>query len=221
MAAASAERLFSLELLVDWVRLDAGPPPPPAVAGEAGEEEEAEEASPPPPSRVLCPAVALRLLDFPTLLVYPPGGPAAPAPEPRPGLVSFGRGKSCLFRLRPATLRRRLLASPLHALLLQLPPGRPTPAPQLLGSCSVPLAAAARRVLGPAASGCSQGHRGTFSLHNQVGQRIGDIGPVRSPFFRRAQNSSPPGLPSALRSATGSSPVPRLRVRCSPRTRRP
>ncbi|XP_039706247.1 microtubule-associated protein 10 [Pteropus medius] len=174
MAAASAERLFSLELLVDWVRLDAGPPPPPVVAGE-GEEEEEEEASPPRPSRALCPAVALRLLDFPTLLVYPPGGPGAPAPEPRPGLVGFGRGKSCLFRLRPATLRRRLLASPLHALLLQLPPGRPTPAPQLLGSCSVPLAAAARRVLGSAASGCSQGHRGTFPLHNQAGQRIGDI----------------------------------------------
>ncbi|KAM7049977.1 microtubule-associated protein 10 [Molossus nigricans] len=172
MAAPLSERLFSLELLVDCVRLEAEPPPP---AVEEKEEEEEEEASPPRPSRSLCPAVAFRLLDFPTLLVYPPGGPAAPAPEPRPGLLSFGRGKSCLFHLHPATLRRRLLATPLYTLLLQLPPGRPTPAPQLLGTCSLSLAAAARKVLGPAASGCSHGHRGSFPLHNHVGERIGDI----------------------------------------------
>ncbi|XP_058909812.1 microtubule-associated protein 10 isoform X2 [Kogia breviceps] len=172
MAAALPERLFSLELLVDWVRLEAGLPPPPVVPPE---EQEEEEASPPRSSRGLCPAVAFRLLDFPTLLVYPPGGMAAPAPELRPGLVSFGRGKSCLFRLQPATLHRLLLRTPLYTLLLQLPPGRPTPAPQLLGACSISLAAAAHKVLGPAASGCSQGHRGSFPLHNLEGERIGHI----------------------------------------------
>ncbi|XP_032347704.1 microtubule-associated protein 10 [Camelus ferus] len=177
MAAPLSERLFSLELLVDWVRLEAGLLPPPAVAVEEQEqaEEEEEEASPPRPSRGLCPAVAFRLLDFPTLLVYPPGGPAAPAPEPRPGLVSFGRGKSCLFRLHGATLHRLLLRTPLYALLLQLPPGRPTAAPQLLGACSISLAAAVHKVLGPAASGCSQGHRGSFPLHDREGKRTGDI----------------------------------------------
>uniref|UniRef100_G1Q152 Microtubule associated protein 10 n=1 Tax=Myotis lucifugus TaxID=59463 RepID=G1Q152_MYOLU len=152
MAAPLSERLFSLELLVDWVRLEAGPPPQPVG-----------------------PAVAFRLLDFPTLLVYPPGGPAAAAPQPRPGLLSFGRGKSCLFRLHPATLRSRLLATPLYTLLLRLPPGRPTPAPRLLGTCSISLAAAALQVLGPAASCCSHGHRGRFPLHNHVGERVGDI----------------------------------------------
>ena len=171
MAAALSERLFSLELLVDWVRLEVGLPPPPVVAAE----EQEEEASPPRSSRGLCPAVAFRLLDFPTLLVYPPGGPAAPAPELRPGLVSFGRGKSCLFRLQPATLHRLLLRTPLYTWLLQLPPGRPTPAPQLLGACSISLAAAAHKVLGPFASGCSQGHRGSFPLQNQAGERIGHI----------------------------------------------
>ncbi|XP_030895165.1 microtubule-associated protein 10 [Leptonychotes weddellii] len=177
MAAPLSERLFSLELLVDWVRLEAGllPPPPVVAVEEEQEEAEEEEASPPRPSRDLCPAVAFRLLDFPTLLVYPPEGPGAPAPEPRPGLVSFGRGKSCLFRLHPATLHRLLLRTPLHTLLLQLPPGRPTPAPQLLGACSISLAAAAHKVLGQAASGCSQGHRGNFPLHNQAGDRIGYI----------------------------------------------
>lgn len=171
MAALLSERLFLLDLLVDWVRLEAGlplPPPPVVAAAAAAQEEES-------PPRGLCPAVAFRLLDFPTLLVYPPGGPAAPAPELRPGLVSFGRGKSCLFRLQPASLHRLLLRSPLYTLLLQLPPGRPTPAPQLLGACSISLAAAAHRVLGPAASGCSQGHRGSFPLQNQEGERIGHI----------------------------------------------
>lgn len=87
MAASFSEGLFSLELLVEWVRLEAGLPPPPAVAVKQEQEEE-EEEPPPRLSPSLYPAVAFRLLDFPTLLVYPPGGPAAPAPEPRPGLLS-------------------------------------------------------------------------------------------------------------------------------------
>ncbi|XP_008984041.3 microtubule-associated protein 10 [Callithrix jacchus] len=184
MAAAPSERLFSLELLVDWVRLEARLLPPPAAAAEQGEEEKAEEqgeeekaeepgeASSP---RALCPAVAFRLLDFPTLLVYPPDGPGVPVPERWPGVIHFGRGKSCLFRLPPATLHRRLLRTPLATLLLQLPPGRPTPAPQLLGACDISLATAAHGVVGPAASGCSHLHRGHFPLRNRVGARTGDI----------------------------------------------
>ncbi|CAK6442266.1 unnamed protein product [Pipistrellus nathusii] len=174
MAAPMSERLFSLELLVDWVRLEVEEEKEEEkeeAEEKAEEEEEGEEASP----RSLCPAVAFRLLDFPTLLVYPPGGPAAAAPEPRPGLLRFGRGKSCLFRLHPAALCGRLLATPLYTLVLRLPPGRPTPAPRLLGTCSISLAAAALRVLGPAASCCSHGHRGSFPLHNHVGERVGHI----------------------------------------------
>ncbi|KAM9702480.1 microtubule-associated protein 10 isoform 1-T1 [Dama dama] len=174
MASAVSERLFSLELLVDWVYLEARLPQPSVVAEEE-QKEEGEAASPPLPSRSLCPAVAFRLLDFPTLLVYPPAGPAAPSQESRPGLVSFRRGKSCLFRLQPATLHRLLLRTPLYALLLQLPPGHPTPAPQLLGSCSISLAAAVHKILGSAAPGSSQSHRGSFPLCNQDGERIGDI----------------------------------------------
>ncbi|XP_010589316.2 microtubule-associated protein 10 [Loxodonta africana] len=169
MAVPLPERLFSLELLVECVRLEAGVLPSPVVAVQE------EGASPPRASGSLCPAVAFRLLDFPTLLVYPPGGPATPAPEPRPGVVSFGRGKSCLFRLHPATLHRLLLRTPLYALLLQLHPGSPTPAPQLLGSCGISLAAAVSKVLGPTASVCSQGHRGSYPLVNLMGERIGDI----------------------------------------------
>lgn len=93
MAATAAGRLFSLELLVDWVRLDIGLAP---CARD--------------------PAVAFRLLDFPPLLVLPP---AASARERRSSTIDFGRGKACLLRLRPAALRRPRL----RAAVLQLPEG--------------------------------------------------------------------------------------------------
>ncbi|XP_006902569.1 PREDICTED: microtubule-associated protein 10-like [Elephantulus edwardii] len=163
MAPLPAESLFSLELLVDWLCLEAGVLPAPVAA--------AEEAVATPPSSPLC-LVAFRLLDFPTLLVYPPG---SPAPRARPGMVSFGRGKSCLFRLHPLTLRSLLLQTPLSVMALQLTPGDPPATPRLLGSCGVSLATAARKVLDPTASARSHGHQGSFPLCSSKGQRIGDI----------------------------------------------
>ncbi|KAM9000303.1 microtubule-associated protein 10 [Sarcophilus harrisii] len=173
VSEAALERLFSLELLVDWVHLEARllplPPPP---------EDEEEEAGPPPPGSLRL-AVAFRLLDFPTLLVYPPGGPAAPSRQRRPGLFPFGRGKSCLFRLGAAVLQRLLTVSPLYALLLTVPPGSPTPAPKLLGSCSVSLAPAARALIREGkrltGAGPSQGHRGLYVLRDLMGERVGQM----------------------------------------------
>ncbi|XP_044530022.1 microtubule-associated protein 10 [Gracilinanus agilis] len=166
---SDSERLFSLELLVDWVRLEARLLPP----------EDQEEAGPPPPSFLRL-AVAFRLLDFPTLLVYPPGGPVAPSRGPLPGSFPFGRGKSCLFRLGAATLQRLLGFSPLYALLLTVPPGSPTPAPKLLGSCSISLAPAARGLTGGeenglSTTGASQGHRGLYVLRDLMGEQVGQI----------------------------------------------
>ncbi|XP_027727125.1 microtubule-associated protein 10-like [Vombatus ursinus] len=169
---SGAERLFSLELLVDWVRLETRllPPPPPS---------EDEEDAGTPSSGSLRLAVAFRLLDFPTLLVYPPGGPAAPSRGRRHGSFAFGRGKSCLFRLDAATLQRLLGVSPLYALLLTVPPGSPTPAPKLLGSCSISLAPAARGLIrvgkGLSATGASQGHRGLYVLRDLMGEQVGQI----------------------------------------------
>ncbi|NWX61202.1 MAP10 protein, partial [Promerops cafer] len=72
------ERLFALELLVEALRVaERGPAELPGPAEH--------------------PAVALRLLDFPTLVLRP----AAAAPPLRPGQpFPFGRGKRCLFRWR-------------------------------------------------------------------------------------------------------------------------
>ncbi|NXX70023.1 MAP10 protein, partial [Spizella passerina] len=71
------ERLFALELLVEALRV-AEPPGPVELPGPAEH-----------------PAVALRLLDFPTLVLRP----AAAAPPLRPGQpFPFGRGKRCLLQ---------------------------------------------------------------------------------------------------------------------------
>ncbi|XP_077202361.1 microtubule-associated protein 10 [Paroedura picta] len=141
------DSLFSLELLVETARVEPRLLP-----------------SPLPASGPFRPAVALRLLDFPTLLVR------APRCVPGP-LVPFGRGKSCLFRLRPDALRGLLRRSPLHALLLALPP---TAGPaRLLGSCSVSLAAAAEELLLETGPG---GRRGRFPLRDLMGEPVGELG---------------------------------------------
>ncbi|CAM4647601.1 microtubule-associated protein 10 [Lepidochelys kempii] len=144
------EALFSLELLVEWVRVE------PQLLPARGP---------------LRPAVALRLLDFPTLLVHPPE-PGCP-----PGrLVPFGRGKSCLFRLGPGPLRGLLRRAPLYALLLALPPA-PGPA-RLLGSCCVSLAPAAEELLRPPQGGAtpgSRGRRGRYPLRDLMGERVGEL----------------------------------------------
>ncbi|XP_053155098.1 microtubule-associated protein 10 [Hemicordylus capensis] len=145
--SCDAESLFSLELLVESARVEPRllPAPLPAIG----------------PFR---PAVALRLLDFPTLLVRAPH--AVPGP-----LVPFGRGKSCLFRLRPDALKGLLRRSPLCALLLALPP---TPGPaRLLGSSSVSLAAAAEELLQGTGPG---GRRGLFPLRDLMGESVGELG---------------------------------------------
>ncbi|KAL8185891.1 UNVERIFIED_CONTAM: hypothetical protein K2H54_059480 [Gekko kuhli] len=141
------DSLFSLELLVETARVEPRLIP-----------------SPLPASGPFRPAVALRLLDFPTLLVR------APRCVPGP-LVPFGRGKSCLFRLRPDSLRGLLRRSPLHALLLALPP---TAGPaRLLGSCSVSLASAAEELLLGTGPG---GRRGRFPLRDLMGEPVGELG---------------------------------------------
>ncbi|KAM5235033.1 microtubule-associated protein 10 [Ctenodactylus gundi] len=168
---AAAERLFSLELLVDWLRLQAGPPAPRAPG----------------------PAVAFRLPGFPPLLVR---APAAPAPGARRGAIGFGRGKACLFRLRPAD-RRRLR---LRAALLQ-PPG-----PQPLGTCDIPLE------LGAA------GRRGTFALRSPAGRRVGDV----ALLYRLTDlGASTPGPPAPRVPAPRQRPPAGDRHDVRPQTRRP
>ncbi|XP_008122447.2 microtubule-associated protein 10 [Anolis carolinensis] len=155
---ACGENLFSLELLVESARVEPWLLPGPSPASSSA------SACSWGPHR---PAVALRLLDFPTLLVR---APQAALPGP---VVPFGRGKSCLFRLRPESLRELLRRSPLYALLLALPPSAPGPA-RLLGSCSVSLADAAEELL-RLPPGPSGGRGGRFPLRDLMGDAVGEL----------------------------------------------
>ncbi|XP_058022442.1 microtubule-associated protein 10 [Ahaetulla prasina] len=140
------EHLFSLELLVESARVQ--PQLLPSLLPDSGP---------------FLPSVALRLLDFPTLLVHAPQAASWP-------VVPFGRGKSCLFRLRPDALMGLLRRSPLHALLLALPPNQ-GPA-RLLGSSSISLAAAAEELLPGSGPATGRGH---FPVRDLLGESVGEL----------------------------------------------
>ncbi|KAJ1194000.1 hypothetical protein NDU88_003295 [Pleurodeles waltl] len=151
------ESLFSLELLVDWVRLE-----PPLQEGE-----------------LPLPAVAFRLLDFPTLLIHPPPEEDEGTPPPSGLLFHFGRGKSCLFRRDPQVLLGHLNRCPLYAMLLDLRGAASDAAlPRLLGSCPLSLAAVARGLLASplgAPTPSTGAHRGVHPLHDLLGRPVGEI----------------------------------------------
>ncbi|GAB0187053.1 microtubule-associated protein 10 [Grus japonensis] len=184
-AAPGVEELFALELLVEAVRV--------AV---------------PVPGSALRPAVALRLLDFPTLLLRP----AAAAPPLRPGRTfPFGRGKRCLFRWRRGSLCAALRRRPLRALLLALPAGLAPGPPRLLGSCGVSLAPAAAELLQRPGAAASCGRRGSFLLRDSAGHPVGELVLGYSLTSLEAGEELSPPSPASPRAATppAASPEPR------------
>ncbi|NXT21954.1 MAP10 protein, partial [Syrrhaptes paradoxus] len=177
-----AEGLFVLEVMVEGVRVT-GPGP------------------------ALRPAVALRLLDFPTLLLYP----AASAPPLRPGQAfPFGRGKRCLFRWQRASLCAALRGRPLRALLLVLPIELGLRPPGLLGSCDVSLAPAAAELLQRPGAPVSCGRRGCFPLRDSAGRPVGELALGYRLTSLEAGEEPPLPTPASPRAATppATSPEP-------------
>lgn len=166
---AEVETLFSLELLVEYVEVG------PSTYSESG--------------TLL--AVAFRLLDFPTLLVYqteperaeslrrswergheregsgrPPGSTNTP----------FDKGKSCLFKMGLSTLHRHLTNTPLYVMLLDVSQR----VPKLVGSCLISMAGAVENIRVDVEDRgltmpSGQGKRGLYSLYNLMGVKIGHI----------------------------------------------
>ncbi|XP_057263031.1 microtubule-associated protein 10 [Pezoporus wallicus] len=181
MAAASG--LFELEVLVEAVWVVA------------------------PPGPVVCPAVTLRLLDFPTLLLRP----AASAPPLRPGRAfPFGRGKRCLFRWCRGSLCAALRRRPLRVLLLALPAGLGPGPSRLLGSCGVSLAPAAAEVLQRPGAPASCCRRGRFPLRDAAGRPVGELVlGYRLSSLEAGEQPSPPS-PVSPRAATPPATSPEL-----------
>ncbi|KAM9018296.1 microtubule-associated protein 10 [Ara ararauna] len=177
---AAVAGLFELELLVEAVRVAA-------------------------PGPVVCPAVTLRLLDFPTLLLRP----AAAAPPLRPGRAfPFGRGKRCLFRWCRGSLCAALRRRPLRVLLLALPTGLGPGPSRLLGSCAVSLAAAAAELLQRPGVPASCGRRGRFPLRDAAGHLVGELVlGYRLSSLEAGEQPSPPS-PVSPRAATAPATSP-------------
>uniref|UniRef100_A0A672ZWJ9 Si:ch1073-266p11.2 n=2 Tax=Sphaeramia orbicularis TaxID=375764 RepID=A0A672ZWJ9_9TELE len=149
--AGGSEALFSFELIVDFVQMDKG----------GGNEL----------------AVAVRLLDFPTLLIHQPERtrPGSSREErDRPGQFIFNRGKCCFFRMHPDSLNAQLSNAPLHAMVLDVKED----VPRLVGTSLISLAEVMDRlrqdlVHRGASTASAHGRRGLVGVRSLTGVQVG------------------------------------------------
>ena len=171
MTNLDQESLFSLELIVDQMCLH---------------------------QSVECriPAIAFRLLDFPTLLIHHVGPELAatirsklleiryqPLPaqlnelkDYKTGKFLVRRGKSCLFHVSPNTLLSSLCSAPLYVMVVDMFPETP----KLVGSCGLPLNACAHDLYNDIiTNGISipavQAERKELDLCTLIGKKLGTI----------------------------------------------
>lgn len=117
-------------------------------------------------------AVGVRLLDFPTLLIYQQHKSSDGIIE---GEYSFNRGKSCFFKMNIHSVYNQLSNTPLYAMVLDVKED----IPKLLGTSLISLSKVIDRIRvdvtdhGVASS--SYGERGRFSVCSVDGQKIGSI----------------------------------------------
>lgn len=148
-----AETLFSFELLVEVIRIERG--------SKASDEL----------------ALALRLLDFPTLLINQPSQSSrADTHEHGEGEHVFNRGKSCFFKMSLDSLHAQLSSSPLYAMVLDVK----EEVPRLVGSSLISLAAVMDKIRQDvtnrgASTPSSHGERGLVGISNLMGEKVGTI----------------------------------------------
>ena len=141
------------------------------------------------------PAVAFRLLDFPTLLIHHVDHRLAdnirartsadlysklpvqlPELSDRDGGFRVDKGKSCLFKVSPTMLQTHLSNAPLYVMILDTYPE----VPKLVGSCSVPMNAVMDELyesiqqLGVSVPSVS-GEKGEYDVYNLMGTKLGNI----------------------------------------------
>ncbi|XP_047459372.1 microtubule-associated protein 10 [Mugil cephalus] len=144
------ETLFSLELLVEYIRI--------------------EKSCNATVSDDL--ALGVRLLDFPTLLIYQP----EQNEMRRPGEYAFNRGKCCFFKMNLNSLHVHLSNTPLYAMVLDVK----EETPKLVGSSLISLAKAMdtiRQEVSERGVSSPSSHRekGAVGVCNLKGEKIGTI----------------------------------------------
>ncbi|XP_012705769.2 microtubule-associated protein 10 [Fundulus heteroclitus] len=149
MSEDAPETLFSFELLVDHIRLQTNHKAPDRLA------------------------VGLRFLDFPTLLIYQHPSERLSSHRRQPALnqrdFPFHRGKSCFFKMNPGSLRVRLSAAPLHAMVLDV---TEETSPRFLGSSLLSLAEAMGRIKLLSSPSAHTG-KGVVAVSGLSGEMIG------------------------------------------------
>lgn len=152
------EALFSFELLVENIRIEK-------------ESKVSDEL-----------ALGVRLLDFPTLLIYQPrqssGGINQREQRGKDGQgeYAFNRGKSCLFKMNLNSLHTHLSDTPLYAMVLDVK----EEIPKLVGTSLISLAKVMGRIRQDvtehgASTPSSHGERGLVGVCNLMGEKIGSI----------------------------------------------
>lgn len=149
------ETLFSIELMVESVRIDK-------------EDKVSKEL-----------AVGVRLLDFPTLLIYQPqrsSGGVDQHGKCQRREYAFNRGKSCFFKMNLNSLHNQLANSPLYTMVLDVKGD----IPKLVGTSLISLAKAMDMIRldvtqHGASAPSSHGERGLVSVCELKGEKIGSI----------------------------------------------
>ncbi|XP_051271621.1 microtubule-associated protein 10 [Dicentrarchus labrax] len=157
--SGQTETLFSFELFVENIRIE--------VESKVSDPEL---------------ALGLRLLDFPTLLIYQPqpGGGGGNQREhhgkDEQGECAFNRGKSCFFKMNLHSLHTQLSHTPLYALVLDVR----EEIPRLVGTSLISLAKVMARIRQDvtergASAPSSHGERGLVAICNLTGEKVGSI----------------------------------------------
>ncbi|XP_075933470.1 microtubule-associated protein 10 [Anarhichas minor] len=150
------EALFSFELLVECIRVEK-------------ESQVSDEL-----------ALGVRLLDFPTLLIYQQSGGGfnqhGHDGKDQQGEYSFNRGKSCFFTMKLNSLHTNLSSTPLYVMVLDVK----EEIPKLVGTSLISLAKAMDRISQDVrehgvSSPSSHGERGVVGICNLAGEKIGSI----------------------------------------------
>ncbi|CAG6017691.1 unnamed protein product [Menidia menidia] len=158
MSGHNPETLFSFELLVEYIRLERRC----KVSDEL--------------------ALGVRLLDFPTLLIYQPqrsGEQREEEEEEEEKVVGdhiFSRGKCCFFKMNMDALHAHLCTSPLYVMVLDVAEDTP----RLVGSSLVSLSRAMDRIRQDVSRrgfhhASSHRERGLVGVSDLAGERIGAV----------------------------------------------